>query len=221
MFPIDRAVDAAATVGAVGSTRNSTGGRERLERETRQGQIVAAYIGLIATRGYSATSIRDIASATGISTGTLLHHFRSKDELLTATLAQVSRTFMEAMERLADIEDPVARLRGLADELLGSERHDVGWAVWIAFWHEAAIKPELAPAASAATERSEELISGFLREAMSLDGGAAEEDVERTAAELGALIDGLAIRLHGERGRWTREQAVAIVYHRIDEIVGR
>ena len=181
-----------------------------------------AYIGLIATRGYSATSIRDIASATGISTGTLLHHFRSKDELLTATLAQVSRTFMEAMEGLADIEDPVARLRGLADELLGSERHDVGWAVWIAFWHEAAIKPELAPTAGDATERSEELISGFLRDAMGRNGSSvSEDDVEHTAAELGALIDGLAIRLHGERGRWTREQAVAIAQRRIDEIVNR
>src|SRR5690242_12986590 len=148
----------------MGSTRDPATRPVRLDREERQRQIVAACAGLIATRGYAATSLRDVASEAGISTGTLLHHFRSKDELLTATLEWVAEGFLSSMADRPPAEDPVERLVHLVEGLVGSDAHRQGWVVWIAFWHEASVKPELAALASGMTERSEALIAAVIQE---------------------------------------------------------
>jgi AcrR family transcriptional regulator len=187
----------------------------RLDREQRQRQIVAACAGLIATRGYAATSLRDVAAAAGISTGTLLHHFRSKDELLTATLEWVADGFLGSMSEVMAVTDPVERLVGLVQGLVGSDAHRQGWVVWIAFWHEASVKPDLAAIAAGVTERSEALIAGIIQAGIDA-GRLREQDAAGAAAELAALVDGVAIRLYGEHGRWTHEQAVTVVRRLID-----
>ncbi|MGX9885510.1 TetR/AcrR family transcriptional regulator [Streptomyces sp. NPDC002276] len=55
---------------------------------TRRADIVRAARDSFAERGYASASLRDIAERAGITHAGLLHHFRSKDELLTAVLAQ-------------------------------------------------------------------------------------------------------------------------------------
>lgn len=57
----------------------------------RRGQILAIAARLIASRGYSATTVRDIADEAGILSGSLYHHFASKEAMLQAIL----RTFMD------------------------------------------------------------------------------------------------------------------------------
>lgn len=52
----------------------------------RRRAIVEAAMGVFAARGYRATSMREIASAAGLSLSTLTHHFPTKEELLLATL---------------------------------------------------------------------------------------------------------------------------------------
>ena len=154
----------------------------------------------------------------GISTGTLLHHFRSKDELLTATLEWVAEAFLTSMADRKPAEDPVERLTHLVEGLVGSDAHRQGWVVWIAFWHEASVKPELAALASQMTERSEALIAAIIQEAIDA-GRFREQDAAAAAAELAALVDGVAIRLYGEHGRWSNEQAVGVVRRLIDSWV--
>jgi AcrR family transcriptional regulator len=54
----------------------------------RRQQIVDEAYSLFATRGYHASSLRDVAAASGMSQSNLLHHFGSKEELLLAVLAR-------------------------------------------------------------------------------------------------------------------------------------
>ena len=194
---------------------------ERLDRDVRQQQIVAACARLIATRGYADTSIRDVASAVGISTGTLLHHFESKEQLLTATLVDVGDSILGRMEPKNNARDARAEMRHVVNALLGeSEDVDIGWRVWIAFWHEAAIHPELGRVAASLTGKSEAIFEDILRRGF--DQGVFDcKDPRASAAELAALIDGVAIRLYGEQGGWSRRRAVATVLSRVDDWVPR
>ncbi len=54
----------------------------------RRRQIVDEAYRLFATRGYYASSLRDVAAAAGMSQSNLMHHFPTKEELLLAVLAQ-------------------------------------------------------------------------------------------------------------------------------------
>jgi AcrR family transcriptional regulator len=202
-----------------GRGTSTSGTRVRLDREERQRQLAEACAYLIATQGYSNTSLRDVATRVGISTGTLLHHFQSKEDLLVATLLAVSDDFLEHMQAAAaSTSDPVERLRAIVRSLLESPRHDVGWRVWIAFWHEAAANSELAPVASGRTDLAETLLADTI-EAGRASGRLGSADPATSAAELAALVDGVAIRLYGEHGGWSHERAIGVIDRLIDDWV--
>jgi AcrR family transcriptional regulator len=201
-------------------TPPATAARLRLDREERKRQLVEAYKYLIATKGYASTGLRDVAQHVGISTGTLLHHFRSKEELLTATLLAVAEDFLEHMrEAVVDEPDPAVRLKKLVEAVFESPRHDIGWRVWMAFWHESGSNAQLASVASEQTNAAERVIAEVIADGTS-SGHFSSSDPDRSAAELAALVDGVAIRLYGETGRWSREQALAVLGDRINGLAG-
>ncbi len=191
--------------------------RVRLDREERRVQVAGVCAELIATDGYAQTSIRDVAARSGISTGTLLHHFESKEGLLVATLLQVSDEFLVDIRRAATGSgDPAERLRRAVSAILNPKRHAVGWRVWIAFWHEASMKAELAAVAGARTDMTEGIFTDLISEGVE-SGVLWVSDAAIASSELAALIDGVALRLFGESERWTHERAVALVVRLIDD----
>lgn len=191
--------------------------RVRLDRDERRVLIARACAELISTDGYAQTSVRDVASKAGISTGTLLHHFGSKEALLTATLLQVSDDFFLDIRRSATGPgDPVERLVRAVRALLNPRRHAVGWRVWIAFWHEASTNKELATVAGDRTDLSEAIFTDLIAEGVA-DGLLRVADPAVASAELAALIDGVALRMFGESGRWNRDRATAVVERLIDD----
>lgn len=52
----------------------------------RQAEVLQLAAGLFARDGYNATTVRDIADAAGILSGSLYHHFRSKEAMADAIL---------------------------------------------------------------------------------------------------------------------------------------
>jgi AcrR family transcriptional regulator len=192
--------------------------RSRLDHEERQRQLANACAYLIATQGYSNTSVRDVAARVGISTGTLLHHFRTKEQMLVATLLSVSEEFQQHAQEVSNNprHDPVQRLRALVRALLDPDRHALGWQVWIAFWHEAATNPELATVASERTDMAESFFTTVIEEGQQA-GLLRPGDAATNAAEITALVDGVAIRLYGEPGRWKHARAVKVVNRLIDD----
>ncbi|MDP2481357.1 MAG: TetR/AcrR family transcriptional regulator [Candidatus Palauibacterales bacterium] len=82
-------------------------------------KLLASGHDLMLARGYSATSVDDICSASGVSKGSFYHFFDSKEGFGLAVLEAFHR---EGVERVraggyVRIEDPVERLRGFFDHL--------------------------------------------------------------------------------------------------------
>src|ERR1700736_3645533 len=77
----------------------------------RRKQIIAAASELFASKGFEGTSIRDIAAASGVLSGSLYYHFPSKEDLLF-TVHQESLTAMrrEGETAIAGINEPWTRL---------------------------------------------------------------------------------------------------------------
>ena len=49
---------------------------------TRRDELLGLAAAMIAERGLRATTVRDIADAAGILSGSLYHHFSSKEEMV-------------------------------------------------------------------------------------------------------------------------------------------
>ena len=79
---------------------------------------------LFREKGYDATSVRDIAAATGLQSGSWVYHFQTKQDILAAVMEEGLQQALERIEaigreQLAPREHFRALLRTHLDTLLG------------------------------------------------------------------------------------------------------
>jgi AcrR family transcriptional regulator len=96
----------------------------RPEDAGRRAQLVRESARLFREKGYDATSVRDIAAATGLQSGSWVYHFRTKQDILAAVMEEGLQQALErieaiAREQLAPREHFRALLRTHLDTLLG------------------------------------------------------------------------------------------------------
>jgi AcrR family transcriptional regulator len=110
------AMKATAAARDLSKLRAEQAGVAELTRaEARRQKVLAAASDLFATKGFEATSMRDIAAAAGLMSGSLYYHFASKEELYVAVQdASVSKIFDAVRAAIADVTDPWDRLEAAA-----------------------------------------------------------------------------------------------------------
>ena len=80
----------------------------------RSAEILATFTRHVAERGYDATNFGDIAAELGMSKGTIVHHFGTKDRLLAALHeSYMKRRLAEARLLLERLTSPPEQLAGL------------------------------------------------------------------------------------------------------------
>ena len=110
-------------------------GRPRLVPTQFEGspreQILEVAARLFTSKGYAATSTREIAEAVGIRQASLYYHFAGKGEIVTELLAQTIRPTVESVaqiESLTDDPDTVLYMMALTDvRTLVEAPHNIGW----------------------------------------------------------------------------------------------
>jgi AcrR family transcriptional regulator len=89
-------------------------------KDARPAEIIAAALASFADRGYAATKLEDVATAAGISKGTIYLYFPTKEDLFRAVVRQAVLPNVEAAE--AEIAGHAGSsadlLRGLAQRFL-------------------------------------------------------------------------------------------------------
>lgn len=104
------------------------------EETNRRADIVRAAGRLFREKGYSATTIRDIANAVGMRSGSPFYHFRTKHDMLRAVVLEGIGTMTEAVAKAANSgKSPratfEAMLRAHLDQLLGEQGRDFAAAL--------------------------------------------------------------------------------------------
>jgi AcrR family transcriptional regulator len=94
----------------------STAGAVRSGSERRE-EILAIAATLFAERGFAATTVREIGDAAGILSGSLYHHFDSKESMADELVHELLDRVLAAYRRIvATHDDPERALRGLVHE---------------------------------------------------------------------------------------------------------
>nr|WP_206684751.1 TetR/AcrR family transcriptional regulator [Pseudomonas kielensis] len=59
--------------------------------DSARGKLLQMAAHLFRNKGYERTTVRDLASAVGIQSGSIFHHFKSKDEILRSVMEETIR----------------------------------------------------------------------------------------------------------------------------------
>ena len=81
--------------------------------DSARGKLLQVAAHLFRNKGYERTTVRDLAGAVGIQSGSIFHHFKSKDEILRAVMEETIR-YNTALMRAALAEAGSVRERVLA-----------------------------------------------------------------------------------------------------------
>lgn len=88
---------------------------------SRRDALLHAAARLFVEKGFDATTTRDIADAVGMRSGSPFYHFRSKQDLLRAAMAEGLETgYRRLTAAIEGVDDPVERLRRLVRTHLGN-----------------------------------------------------------------------------------------------------
>ncbi len=183
----------------------------------RKAALTEALLRIVAERGLDQVSVREVASAAGVSIGTVQHYFPTKDEMLGAAFAEVVR---QVRARLAAVErgDDIRRnLSNVLREFLPLDaRRSEEARIMLAFATRAATSPALAEVQrSVLGEIVEALSEAFARAAGRVD--AAE--TKRAAHIAIAAADGLALHAVSAPGWISRSQLAAALELLLDRLV--
>lgn len=180
----------------------------KASKETRRHQLIEATIDSLAKRGYSETTMADVADGAGLSRGIVNFHFESKEKLLVATLQYMADEYAAhwrgALQKAGD--DPARQLGVLVaadfDRAICNRRK---LAAWCAFWGEAKSRPTYQALCGARDQAYQDVfvdLCGKLR-----DDGGYDIDPQGTALVLSAMLEGLWLRLMMGTEDLTREGA--------------
>jgi TetR/AcrR family transcriptional repressor of bet genes len=162
-------------------------------KEARQRQLIDATISTIGRVGYSGTTLNHVAGAAGLSPGIVNFYFKSKDQLLAATLAQLAEEHESLW--LAKIAAAGGSPEGGLDAMIEADFDPSictldKVVVWFAFWAEAQSRPLYRSVVSELEERYFQQTHAFCAELIA-QGGYPGIDAADVARGLNAISDGL------------------------------
>src|SRR6478735_6056474 len=180
----------------------------KASKETRRQQLIEATIDSLAKRGYSETTMADVADGAGLSRGIVNFHFESKEKLLVATLQYMADEYSvhwrNSLQKAGD--DPARQLMTLVaadfDRSICTKRK---LAAWCAFWGEAKSRPTYQALCGARDAAYQNVFIALCR-TLEQEGGYGFDPVS-IALALSAMLEGLWLRLMMGTEDVTRETA--------------
>jgi AcrR family transcriptional regulator len=180
----------------------------RMEPARRRDAILDATVDVMLRKGMAATTVRDVATRMGTSSGLIHHYFTSMDALLAAAFDRAAGADLAATRTaVAQGPDPTARLRRFFGSYARAEQ-DWAFQLWLDAWAEASRRPELQDTSRRINIAWQQLLAATIAEGVDL-GAFACADPDGTAWRILSLLDGLALQTVAHRVAVERAQVVA------------
>lgn len=176
------------------------------EPQNRRELILVSAAELFARKGIGTTTVREIADAVGILSGSLYHHFESKDaivdEVLSGYLDIIKTRYTEVMARE---QSPADRLHELVlASLEVAEDRPYATAIYQNELHYLREQPRFKPVQQAATDVQQTWLH-VIKDGV--DGGSFRDDIEpRVFHRLIRDAVWLSVRWHRPNGAYTTAQ---------------
>ncbi|MGV0835422.1 TetR/AcrR family transcriptional regulator [Mycolicibacterium thermoresistibile] len=178
-------------------------------------RMVDVVLSVLVSDGFEGVSVRKVAARAEVSIGAVQHHFPTKDAMLQAAMDAAARRFRQRLAERMDPAMPAAeQLETIAIALAcadGAERETA--VTWLLRLARAAVNEQVARRHREEWQALETMLSGLIAAA------APAVDAADAAAELLALLDGLAGSAAVEPERISAERAERIVRAHVRRLV--
>ena len=168
----------------------------KASKEVRRQQLIEATIDVMARKGYSGTTMFDVAKAAGLSSGIVNFHFETKEKLLVETLKYLAEEYRANWHKALSGagEDPAEQLVALLfsdfnPEICSPRK----LAAWCAFWAEAQSRPTYLEHCGSNDEEYSAIVLDLCKAI--IRKGRYPLSPELIARALDALLEGLCLDL--------------------------
>ena len=166
----------------------------RMSPSDRREAIVDAALAVARKKGLAATTVRDVATHMGTSSGLIHHYFDSMDDVLAAAFERVAGEDLRETELLLErAGDPLELVRAF----LASYKpvgDDWAFQLWLDAWAEAGRRPVLRAASSRLNLAWAALLERAIRQGVA--GGVFRcDDPTGAAWRILSVVDGLALQV--------------------------
>jgi AcrR family transcriptional regulator len=186
----------------------------RLSPSDRRDAIVAAALAVARVKGLAATTVRDVATEMGTSSGLIHHYFESMDDVLAAAFSRVAEADLErSATEMASAHGPVAALSAFFRTYAPA---DADWAfqLWLDAWAEAARRPAIQTTSRRMNLAWQGLLERTIRAGIET-GDFTSLDPAAAAWRILSLVDGLSLQVvahgttivRGDVERWSAAAA--------------
>jgi AcrR family transcriptional regulator len=176
--------------------------------EQRRSELLEAARQVVLERGLSNTRVADVAAATQVSGGLIHYHFATKDVLLTEMLRhEAERDIAKARRMASGGGNVLRRLDRVMREFVPASRNDQTWVLWIDAWG-AGLRDEALRAISEELDAAwNEMLLTVINDGVK-SGAFTTDDPHGAADRIGALLDGLGVRVTLQRPGMTRKHMI-------------
>lgn len=196
-------------------TKNETlKNRRTASSDERKRQLIEATITSISRNGITGTTLTTVTGIAGLSLGLVNFHFKTKDALLVATLAQLATELRDRWletARRTDLE-PHQKLAAIVEAHFdGAVSNRRKLAVWFAFFGETKQRKSYRECTAALDMERLEASIGLSRDLIE-KGGYHQVDPDGVGKALEALFDGFWLNILMYPVRFTNDAAKAQIY---------
>jgi AcrR family transcriptional regulator len=170
----------------------------RMSPSERRDAIVDAALAVARRKGLAATTVRDVATEMGTSSGLIHHYFDSMEEVLAAAFERVAGEDLRQTEALLDgADEPIELVRAFLASY-APVGDDWAFQLWLDAWAEAARRPVLRAASSRLNLAWAALLERAIRAGVRA-GAFTSDDPAGAAWRILSVVDGLALQVVAHR----------------------
>jgi AcrR family transcriptional regulator len=169
---------------------------KQVDHDKRRVAFAAAAYRVIARRGLSRVTVREIAKEAGFTTGALVHYFSSKDQVLMQASEYSALVVRKRMEKHAVDRQGLDALRHVLFESLPMTPEMRGmWNVWLGFWDRSSHSKQIRHLTKLRYNEWLGRIADLIERAQAAGDLSDAIDPARSAQAVVALIDGIGVRV--------------------------
>lgn len=180
----------------------------RLSPDERRQAIIDATLAVARRQGLGATTVRDVATEMGTSSGLIHHYFASMDEVLAAAFEHAAGGDLDKARIAIDTAgDPAAQLDAFIESYAPAQA-DWTMQLWLDAWAEAARRPALQAVSRRLNLEWQALVRAVIERGVET-GTFTSDDAGATAWRLLSMLDGLTMQVVAHDALITRADVLA------------